>query len=281
MCVVRTKKTQNFVIIHKGVLEDPRLSFKAKGLWTYCMSRPDDWTFMVSHLSTVSKDGEDAVYSALDELIECGYVKRVQPVVAGRFQKMDYEIYETPQIQKILPQPDFPEAVPSRAKNPALLSIEEELSNEEEVVCVPPPVGGELSRKVQKFMTNGDPVSLKYDDLIRHSIQKRKDWQLTEIDEAWTILDSYQGRVNDLDRFIEGTIENLRKIKYQEKFKKQRNECQKTEVKVLPRLEDRAPTKEQIEEAKKPGILGALFQEMQRDFEMQLSQRRGFHNQTS
>ena len=143
MSVLRVKKTENFVILHKGALENPNLSFKAKGLWAYCMSRPDNWEFHVSHLATVSLDGEDAVYSAIKELIENGYCERIQEN-NGRFGKMDYYIHETPiGIKEILPQPGFPRAESTIAGNPALLSIDPipsiEEENKEEGAKPPPP----------------------------------------------------------------------------------------------------------------------------------------------
>lgn len=127
MCVVRVKKTNNFVVIHKGVLEDTFLSFKAKGLWAYCMSRPDDWVFKVAHLINVSTDGKDAIYSALDELIERGYAKKIQLNIKGKFSQVDYEVYETAQLKKSLPLPGLPLPVLPLPENPPLLSIEEEL----------------------------------------------------------------------------------------------------------------------------------------------------------
>ena len=132
MSVIRIKKTENFVVLHKRALEDPRLSFKAKGLWAYCLSRPNDWTFHVTHLATVSKEGTDAIYSAIKELIECGYARKIQEVKGGKFQKVDYEIFETCQIQEILPLRDFPYTEDPQTENPPLLSIDPIPSIEEE-----------------------------------------------------------------------------------------------------------------------------------------------------
>jgi hypothetical protein len=127
MTIVRIKHQKNYVVINKLALEDKNLSFKAKGLWAYCMSRPDDWTFHVSHLITVSNDGEKAVYSALRELEENGYLKRVQFRDRGKFTRFDYEISE---IKIILPQPQKGDAVKRRVEKEGLLSIDIELSKD-------------------------------------------------------------------------------------------------------------------------------------------------------
>ena len=78
MSVIKVKAQKDFTVLFNVVLENPDLSFKAKGLWAYCMSRPDDWEFHVSHLATVSKEKERAIYAALDELIKAGVVVRTQ-----------------------------------------------------------------------------------------------------------------------------------------------------------------------------------------------------------
>jgi hypothetical protein len=131
MSVIRVKKTKNFVTVCTHIFSETKMSFKAKGLWGFCMSRPDDWMFNVQHLKTVSKDGEDAIYSAIDELIEFGYARRVQGNIRGKFQSVDYEIYEMPQpkennntFKEILPQRDFPHAGQSLADNTGLLNTD-------------------------------------------------------------------------------------------------------------------------------------------------------------
>lgn len=147
MTVFRIKKTENFVTIHKGALENPNLSFKSKGLWAYCMTRPNDWVFHVNHLATVSKEGKDAIYSAIRELQSEGYIKKVQKNINGEFQKVDYEVYE---IQIILPQTDFPQTENPQTENPPLLSIDPLLnieSNKEGKGADKPPSVGPPPKK--------------------------------------------------------------------------------------------------------------------------------------
>lgn len=154
MAIIRIKHTENYVVIHKSVLENPRLSFKAKGLWAYGMSRPNDWEFNVEHLSKVSKDGTDSVYSALKELIDEGYCQKVQQNIKGKFCPVDYIIYETQdELKKCLPLRDFPYAGFPYTVNPALLSIEEELSNEKEIKGEESPPAPVISKRKVKSET--------------------------------------------------------------------------------------------------------------------------------
>ena len=138
MTVIRIKKTENFVILHKGALEDARLSFKAKGLWAYCMSKPSDWTFHVKQLARSNKEGEDAIYSAIKELMHAGYVEKIQGNEKGKFGPLDYIFHEVSQrgripaeLKKCLPLRGFPDAGFPLADNPALLSNDSSLSIEE------------------------------------------------------------------------------------------------------------------------------------------------------
>jgi hypothetical protein len=122
MSVIRVSHQKNYVVIlNDTVLTDPNLSFKAKGLWAYCMSKPDDWIFNVGHLMTVSKEKRDSVYSAINELVDAGYIKKIQRKEKGKFINYDYEVYE---IKIILPLPGFPDTDKPDTENPPLLSIE-------------------------------------------------------------------------------------------------------------------------------------------------------------
>ena len=133
MSVVKVRIQKDFVVLYNGVLENPRLSFKAKGLWAYCMGRPDNWEFHVSHLATVSSDGRDAIYAALKELEDEGLVHKVQERERGKFKKIDYIIYPYPQeIQKILPLTGFPDTAKPDTENPPLPSIDSLPSIEKE-----------------------------------------------------------------------------------------------------------------------------------------------------
>lgn len=104
MSVIKVKILKGFTILANAVLENPRLSFKAKGLWAYCMSRPDDWEFHVEHLATVSKEKKRAIYAALEELILEGLViksqankKKGERKGQEGFAPVEYTIYPLPQ----------------------------------------------------------------------------------------------------------------------------------------------------------------------------------------
>ena len=91
-----------YVRIENAALEDIRLSFRAKGLLSYLLSKSDDWTVHVNHLVTVSPDGTHSIQTALQELKKCGYA-RLTPFRGdkGKFGGRYWEIYERPSLQPL------------------------------------------------------------------------------------------------------------------------------------------------------------------------------------
>jgi hypothetical protein len=78
--------------------QDLRLSFKARGLLGYYLSKPTGWKGQLFDACNNSeKDGITAVKSAMKELVSYGYA-RLQPYPrkAGKFQGKYYEFYGTP-----------------------------------------------------------------------------------------------------------------------------------------------------------------------------------------
>ena len=78
---------------------DPTLSFSAKGMLWYLLSKPEEWEAKMSTLFHASTDGEHATRTAFRELEEAGYVQRVksyQPAT-GRFA-YDYIVFDSPSL---------------------------------------------------------------------------------------------------------------------------------------------------------------------------------------
>lgn len=97
--VIRVRKRpNNFVMIDKTFLEDERLSFKAKGILAYLLSKPDNWKVIVGNLVKFSKDGKSAVYAGLKELKECGYYVKtpIRNEDGTRISRWESTVYEVP-----------------------------------------------------------------------------------------------------------------------------------------------------------------------------------------
>ncbi len=159
MSVIRVKH-RRYTVIENEALENPNLSFKAKGLLAYCMSRPDDWEFRANHLSTVSTEAREATLSALKELENEGYLTRVQKRDNGKFDSYDYEICD---VKKSLPQTGFPFTGKPLTDNPQLLNTDKQTSTEKNIVCtggVNPPQNEEISldEKKDKEILKSNPM---------------------------------------------------------------------------------------------------------------------------
>ena len=71
------KRPSNFVMMDKGFLENSGLSWKAKGMLAYLLSKPDNWKVIVKDLVSHSTDGKSAIYSGLNELKELGHYQKI------------------------------------------------------------------------------------------------------------------------------------------------------------------------------------------------------------
>jgi hypothetical protein len=106
-----------FVQIRREIFEDLEISAKAKGLLGYILTRPDKkgWTICHCQLQKAMNMGEDALNSALNELIKAGYARRSRQRFNGQFQPYKYEISE---LKKFLPNRKNPPGESSQCKSP-------------------------------------------------------------------------------------------------------------------------------------------------------------------
>lgn len=70
------KEEVGFAQVKNEVLNDPKLSWKAKGIFGYIYGKPDDWDFSVERAANDSTDGPKATRSGVKELEKAGYLTR-------------------------------------------------------------------------------------------------------------------------------------------------------------------------------------------------------------
>lgn len=106
----------------KTPLNDKRLSWKAKGIMAYMLSKPDDWTFYLDEIATHSTDGMSSFRSGFNELKKLGYIQRVQS--RDETGKFNWEtiVYEQPVTEN--PQVDIPQVEKPHMENRNLLNNE-------------------------------------------------------------------------------------------------------------------------------------------------------------
>ena len=108
MAIIKKGSSENFMLMQRHPLQRPDMSMRAKGLLAYLMSLPQDWVIHRTELVSHFKDGKDAVFAALNELIDLGYVVRQQERGArGKFAEVNYTASD---VLLNSPQTDLPVA---------------------------------------------------------------------------------------------------------------------------------------------------------------------------
>ena len=120
MGIYRIKKNTNYVVLDRTALNDCRLSWKAKGIVSYMLSMPDDWTFYWEELSKHSIDGLASLKSGLKELKKYGYLVRypVKDNKTGKIEEWETVVYESPQAE-YPPSGNPPDGKPVDGKPPS------------------------------------------------------------------------------------------------------------------------------------------------------------------
>jgi DNA-binding MarR family transcriptional regulator len=91
----------NYTVVSNAVIEDSSLSFKARGVLIYILSKPDDWKVLVKDLMSVGNCGRDSVQAALREIEAAGYLTRTTTRdAAGRWVHIQ-QIHDVPQKKEI------------------------------------------------------------------------------------------------------------------------------------------------------------------------------------
>lgn len=76
MPIIRIQKRENpYVQIDRAAIEDNRLSWRARGILAYLLSKPDDWSIHIFDILNHGTEGRDAVQAAMKELESFGYAK--------------------------------------------------------------------------------------------------------------------------------------------------------------------------------------------------------------
>jgi len=77
----RTHRNSKYTTINLSCIEDPTISWAAKAVHFYAMSRPPGWELRTQDLIDRSTDGRAKLYGCLTELIEGGYLRRSQEMI--------------------------------------------------------------------------------------------------------------------------------------------------------------------------------------------------------
>ena len=98
---VAKNKDNPYVMLDRRPLENKKLSFKAKGILAYLMSRPDGWEVSVSDLVKRGADGKASVRAGLKELRDAGHMRYMVSRQQGRITGWIIEVYELPLTENL------------------------------------------------------------------------------------------------------------------------------------------------------------------------------------
>lgn len=93
-----TNLTQNFTIIPNWLINNPNVSLKAKGLFIFLASKPNDFEFSAERISKLNKEGVTAIKNCLKELEDNGFLirKKIKNADNSRFIGIEYILTDKP-----------------------------------------------------------------------------------------------------------------------------------------------------------------------------------------
>ena len=167
-------KKENFTSIHNKLINDSRISLKAKGIMLYMLSKPENWKYNPKEIAKNSKDGLDSVYSGIKELIEAGYISRTRHSDGT----VDYFVFEDVEENDIVdfskkenPNRENPNRENPNRENPDVYKRKN--TNKERII-----VNTELKKETSKSdiddFINSQNKSEEYKELLFEFLKYRK-----------------------------------------------------------------------------------------------------------
>lgn len=89
----------DFSQIPNQIINDNRVSLKAKGLYMFIVSKSDNYDLSLNGLVKTLKESRGAILRIMDELIELGYLDKIKNRVGNKVAVNDYILHIEPQIR--------------------------------------------------------------------------------------------------------------------------------------------------------------------------------------
>jgi len=190
--IFRTIKNKEnpYSIIPNAIINNPNLSYKAKGILIYLISKPDGWEVKLEDIAKHSKDGLDAVRSGVNELVKAGYIirRRIRNK-DGKMAGWESLVYEETQINAIKSNINkttnegvSPTLENPRSVNPTLLITDKEI-NTNNTTC---------AEKKNKFSDEVHEVAEYYQKKLKEHFPSftaiTKSWFIRQLQTANTLL---------------------------------------------------------------------------------------------
>jgi len=96
---LNNKLKENFTTIPNGLIRNKNISDRARFLFCYMASMPDNWKFYQGAMAKELGYSVDTLRKYLDELLSTGYLQREQRRQEGKFDSYDYTINFSPSME--------------------------------------------------------------------------------------------------------------------------------------------------------------------------------------
>jgi hypothetical protein len=97
---LNNKIKDNFTIIPNDIIRNKSLSDRARFIFCYMASMPDDWKFYQGVMAKELGFTKDTLRKYIEELLETGYLDREQRREVGKFDSYDYTLNFSPCTKK-------------------------------------------------------------------------------------------------------------------------------------------------------------------------------------
>lgn len=257
---------KHFTMLSNRTPEDPNLSWAAKGLLWYLLSRDPDWSIHVWQLVEIYQGpkgkvgGRAAIQELLVELRKNGYVQYTKSRTAEGKWHHRYDVYpvKIEVFQKMFPEVVIPALVKPALVNRPIIPSNELPSNEltniskssssEENRCLPDDPNeiddacgadddlekDESFEQIVYTKTNGERVTLPQKEIYRYFLNK--DFPTKVIQEAIRRFRDISGPINNALKYLESTCRSI-------KTEMKSNKAVKKENKPIPPRTEKIPEK--------------------------------------
>ena len=129
--IIRLDKSKiKFTQMPNDIIERKDMSWEAKGLLSYMLSKPDDWKFYIDDIVKHGNCGEKKIKSIIKELKEFGYLEiKQERGVEGKFGNYIWTLNESPKVPKGMFGETIEESLPKIEEIPQIKDSDRKSQN--------------------------------------------------------------------------------------------------------------------------------------------------------
>jgi hypothetical protein len=108
--IIHGPKVERYFVVDNALFSDAQLSWEARGLMGYLLSKPEDWRVRFYDLVAHGPAGQHKVQRMLRELEDAGYLRRKRLKRPNGAFDWETTVFETPSLGPVAARhPEFPD----------------------------------------------------------------------------------------------------------------------------------------------------------------------------